>query len=63
MAGSETGLAYWQRVAARKAQQRGDQPADSAGALEQLLWEQRQANKMLWLMLSDEQKSQFSQMQ
>lgn len=64
MAGGDAVVAvqWLNRKAAKKAAERGEAPPDSAGPLEQLLWEQRQANKMLWLMLTDDQRSQFAQM-
>lgn len=36
---------------------------DTNAILEQLLWEQRQANKMLWVTLTDEQRAAYVAME
>jgi hypothetical protein len=47
------------RKASKRRERQGLPPAQSASAIEQLLWEQRQTNKMLWALLSPEQQELF----
>lgn len=51
-----------QQMARRAAQASVKAAATAEDLLRQLLHEQRQANKMLWLTLTDEQRAQFAQM-
>lgn len=51
---------FLEQAATRKAaQQQAQKAGDTAALLSQLLWEQQQTNKMLWVTLTDEQRAAF----